>query len=208
MRWAICVDCELRSCEWTHFTPSVAQVSAAVAEGGARRCPWVFLGASGSAAAQLACARDVHRRPLSAAATPLWRGERYRHDRIRVAYLSADFHEHATAHLIAELFEVHDAARFELTAVSFGPETNDPMRERLRRAFPRFVDVRGAQRPRRRRDAARVGNRHRGRPRTDSPRNSRTGILALRPAPVQVNYLGYPGTMGAPYIDYIIADRA
>ena len=161
---------------------------------------------SGSAAAQLACARTFVADRFPAAATPLWRGERYRHDRIRVAYLSADFHEHATAHLIAGLFEMHDAARFELTAVSFGPETGDPMRERLRRAFPHFVDVRD----RSDRDVAAMLRESEIDIAVDLKgftANSRTGILALRPAPVQVNYLGYPGTMGAPYIDYIIADR-
>ncbi len=199
------VDCELRSCDWTHLAAHVARVSAAVAEGRRAALPWVFLGVSGSAAAQLACARTFVADRFPAAATPLWRGERYRHDRIRVAYLSADFHEHATAHLIAGLFEMHDAARFELTAVSFGPETNDPMRERLRRAFPRFVDVRdrsdGDVAAMLRESEIDIAVDLKG-----FTANSRTGILALRPAPVQVNYLGYPGTMGAPYIDYIIAD--
>ena len=200
------LDCELRSCEWTHFTSHAAQVTAAVVEGRRAALPWVFLAASGSAAAQLACARTFVADRFPPSATPLWRGERYRHDRIRVAYLSADFHEHATAHLIAGLFEVHDAARFELTAVSFGPDTKDPMRERLRRAFPRFLDVQG----RSDRDVARMLRELEIDIAVDLKgftADSRTGILALRPAPVQVNYLGYPGTMGAPYIDYLIADR-
>src|SRR5262249_61271040 len=73
---------------------------------------------------------------------PLCSGECYRHDRIRVAYLSADFHNHATSYLMAELFERHDRERFEITAVSFGPDVEDGMRQRLRTAFSRFVDVR------------------------------------------------------------------
>jgi predicted O-linked N-acetylglucosamine transferase (SPINDLY family) len=73
---------------------------------------------------------------------PLWRGERYRHDRVRVAYLSADFHSHATAHLAARLFEAHDRNRFETVAVSFGPDDQSEMRRRLTRAFERFIDVR------------------------------------------------------------------
>jgi predicted O-linked N-acetylglucosamine transferase (SPINDLY family) len=200
------VDCELRSCDWTHFAAHAAQVSAAVVQGRRAALPWVFLGVSGSAAAQLACARTFVAERFPASVTPLWRGERYRHDRIRVAYLSADFHEHATAHLIAGLFEEHDATRFELTAVSFGPDTNDPMRERLRRAFPRFLDVRD----RSDRDVAGTLRESEIDIAVDLKgftANSRTGTLALRAAPLQVNYLGYPGTMGAPYIDYIIADR-
>jgi hypothetical protein len=78
-----------------------------------------------------------------AAATQLWNGDRYRHDRIRVAYLSADFCNHATANLMAELFESHDAARFDILALSFGPSDDSEMRKRLERAIPRFIDVQG-----------------------------------------------------------------
>src|SRR4029077_9146718 len=73
---------------------------------------------------------------------PLWQGTRYRHERIRIAYLSADYHEHATAYLAAGLFERHDRARFELTGISYGPDDGSPMRSRLSRAFEHFVDVR------------------------------------------------------------------
>jgi predicted O-linked N-acetylglucosamine transferase (SPINDLY family) len=107
---------------------------------------------------------------------------------------------------MAGLFEAHDATRFDVTAVSFGPETNDPMRERLRRAFPRFLDVRDKSD----RDIARMLREMEVDIAVDLKgftANSRTGIFAFRPAPLQVNHLTYPGTMGAPYIDYIIADR-
>ena len=92
---------------------------------------------------QLACARSFVADKFPASAAPLWTGQRYRHDRVRVAYLSADFHDHATAYLIAGLFEAHDKERFSIAAVSFGPDREGPMRERLRRAFDEFVDVRG-----------------------------------------------------------------
>ncbi|HET7033940.1 MAG TPA: tetratricopeptide repeat protein [Casimicrobiaceae bacterium] len=200
------VDCELRACDWTHLADHAARVGAAISEGRCAALPWEFLGVSGSGSAQLACARAFVAERYPASTAPLWRGERYRHDRSRIAYLSADFHEHATAHLMAGLFEAHDAARFEITAVSFGPETNDPMRARLRRAFPRFLDVR----ERGDRDIARTLRELEVDIAVDLKgftANSRTGIFAFRAAPLQVNYLGYPGTMGAPYIDYIIADR-
>jgi protein O-GlcNAc transferase len=200
------VDCELRGCDWANVRENSARIVRALAEGRRAALPWVFLGASGSAAAQLACARAFIADKHPASATPLWRGERYRHDRIRVAYLSSDFHDHATAHLAAELFELHDKDRFELTAISFGPDTGDAMRARLQRAFTHFVDV-GKKGDR---DVARMLRQAEIDIAVDLKgftANSRTGILALRPAPVQVNYLGYPGTMGAPYIDYIIADR-
>jgi predicted O-linked N-acetylglucosamine transferase (SPINDLY family) len=128
-----------------------------------------------------------------------------RRGRIRIAYLSGDFHAHATAFLAAELFERHDRGAFELVGISYGADDGGPMRARLAKAFDRFHDVAG-------RDDGAVagllrsleidiaidlkGHTHGARP----------GILARRPAPVQVAYLGYPGTMGGGEIDYVIAD--
>src|SRR5205814_8229061 len=74
--------------------------------------------------------------------TPLWRGERYAHERRRVAYLSADFHDHAVMHLMAGLFERHDRRLFDVIAISFGPDPPTGMRARLKAAFERFIDVR------------------------------------------------------------------
>lgn len=151
------------------------------------------------------CARNYSRRKYPVAAKPLWAGERYSHDRIRIAYLSADFHLHATAHLMAELFERHDRERFEVSAWSFGPETGDAMRDRLRRAFEHFNDVR---------DVSDEGVASRLRAAEIDiavdlkgySKGCRPAIFARRVAPVQVNYLVYPGTTGAEYMDYIIGD--
>jgi predicted O-linked N-acetylglucosamine transferase (SPINDLY family) len=125
--------------------------------------------------------------------------------RIRIGYYSADLHEHATAYLMAELFELHDRARFEVTAFSFGPERVDPMRRRLTAAFEHFIDVRG----RTDREIALL-SRERG---IDIAvdlkgftRDSRPGIFAHRAAPVQVGYVGYPGTLGSPLLDYLVVD--
>ncbi|MBF0308460.1 MAG: tetratricopeptide repeat protein [Magnetococcales bacterium] len=126
--------------------------------------------------------------------------------RLRIAYLSADFHQHATALLAAELFEAHDRERFEVFAYSFGPEDGGPLRARIRRGVEHFVDV------------AALGDRElAGRIRQDGihilmdlkgfTRDARPTVLALRPAPVQINFLAYPGTMAASFIDYILADE-
>ncbi len=139
-------------------------------------------------------------------AEPLWRGERYRHDKIRLAYLSTDFRRHAVATLIVGCFEQHDKSRFETIAISLSPDEQSETRQRIETAFDRFIDVRAMSDE----EAANMMremeidiavdlNGYTG--------DARTGILALRPAPVQVNYLGYPGTMGAPFIDYIIGDH-
>ena len=128
-----------------------------------------------------------------------------RRERIHIGYFSADFHNHATSYLMAQLFELHDRSRFELTAFSFGPDVNDAMRQRVRAAFDHFIDVRSHSDL----DVARLA-RERG---VDIAidlkgftQDGRVGIFAARAAPVQVSYLGYPGTLGAPYMDYLIAD--
>jgi protein O-GlcNAc transferase len=125
--------------------------------------------------------------------------------KIHVGYLSADFHQHATAVLMAEVFELHDRDRFQITAYSSGPDDRSPMRRRLERAFDRFVDVRKLSDE----EAARKINDDHVDVLVDLKgytEGSRSTILALRPAPIQVNYLGYPGTMGADFVDYLIAD--
>jgi len=125
--------------------------------------------------------------------------------RIRLAYLSGDFHEHATADLTAELFERHDRDRFEVVAYSYGHDDHSPMRRRLERVFDRFVDIATLSH----RDAAARIHEDRIDILVDLKgytHGARPQIMAYRPAPVQVNYLGYPATMGADFIDYIIVD--
>jgi len=137
----------------------------------------------------------------------LWRGERYDHERIAIAYLSADFHEkHPVARLVAGLFEHHDRTKFEITAISFVADNSDPMQGRIRRASDRYIEVS----KRTDRDVARLLRELEVDIVVDLmgfTQDSRPGILGYRPAPIQVNYLGFSGTMGAPYIDYVIADQ-
>jgi len=129
-----------------------------------------------------------------------------RRNKIRIGYYSADFHNHATSYLMAELFERHDKTKFELIAFSFGPYHKDEMRHRISNAFTQFIDVRFKSD----KDIA-LMSREMG---IDIAidlkgftENERTGIFSYRAAPIQVNYIGYPGTMAAEYIDYIIADQ-
>ncbi|HWR01331.1 MAG TPA: tetratricopeptide repeat protein [Chlorobaculum sp.] len=128
-------------------------------------------------------------------------------DKIRVGYYSADFHDHATMYLMAELFEKHDRTSFEITAFSFGPDLReDPMRKRAVRAFDRFIDVGNISD----REVAALSRELEIDIAVDLKgftKDSRPDIFAFRAAPIQVNYLGYPGTMGLEYMDYIIADQ-
>jgi len=120
--------------------------------------------------------------------------------------VSADFHAHALATLMAGVFEKHDRSRFETIAISLGPDDGSPMRARLNRAFDRFIDVRMKSDA----DIAALMRENE----TDIAidlmgftEGCRPAIFAHRPAPVQANYLGFPGTMGADFMDYIIADE-
>lgn len=127
-------------------------------------------------------------------------------DRIRLGYFSADFREHPVAMLAAEFLESHDRAKYEVIAFSLGSNTQDHVRKRLERAFDRFVDARDKS------DQevallARSLNIDIAVDLGGYTAHSRTRIFALRAAPLQINFLGYPGTMGADYIDYLIGDR-
>jgi hypothetical protein len=131
--------------------------------------------------------------------------KRWGDQKIRVGYFSADFHNHATGYLMAELFELHDKSKFELIGFSFGPITTDEMRQRLEKSFDKFIEV-GERSDIEITQLSRDLNIDIAVDLKGFTRDSRTGIFASRAAPIQVNYLGYPGTMGADYIDYIIAD--
>ena len=176
-----------------------------MARRGARVPPFYLLSTPASASDQLICARHwigpIKPPPKTVFAHDVPAGR----ERIRLGYLSGDFHQHATAQLMAELFELHNRDRFEIFAYSYGPDDDSPMRARLDRAFDRFVDIRALSH----RDAAQrihadkidilvdlKGYTHHARP----------AISAYRPAPVQVNYLGFPATMGGDFIDYVIVD--
>ncbi len=127
-------------------------------------------------------------------------------ERIKLGYFSADFFHHATLRLMAEFFELHDKAKFEVTAFSFSPPVDDPYKTRLIAAIDRFVDVNEMSDT----DVA-VLSRQLGIDIAIDLKGltsgCRPGIFAARAAPIQVSYLGYPGTMGVPFIDYILADN-
>ena len=192
-------------CDWNRTEVLTPRVIENAPGGRAVIQPFVLMGYSDDAALQRRCAENLVR--MFVPQRPALRDvRRYGHDKIRLAYLSADFHEHPTARLMVELFERHDRSRFEVTAIAFGPDDGSPLRARLKKAFDHFEDVRGKSDA----EVARMlregeidiavdlnGHTAEGRP----------GIFAWRPAPVQVNYLVYPGTTGADFMDVILADR-
>ncbi|MGA8611330.1 MAG: tetratricopeptide repeat protein [Xanthobacteraceae bacterium] len=194
----------LHICDWSNVEFETSHVLTGVREARLVCPPFETLAMSSSAADQLLCAKSFIRDlpPLAA----VRRGENYSHERIRIGYLSGDFREHATAILLARLFEQHDRSRFEVTGISFGPNQNSSTRQRIERASEHFIDVREKSDQ----EVAELIRRLEIDIVVDLmglTGDNRLNILARRPAPIQVSYLGYIGTMGADFIDYVIADE-
>jgi predicted O-linked N-acetylglucosamine transferase (SPINDLY family) len=192
-------------CDWVQSPPQTAQILELILAGRRAIRPFQLLSISDGAAAQLSCARIFAADTFPSAQAPLWRGERYGHKRIRVAYLSPDFREHPVSNLMAGVFERHDLQRFEITAISVGLENHDATAQRIRQAVSDFVEAGD-------KSDSEIASLVRARETdividlkgfTDAPRD----YLAFRPAPVQVNYLGFPGSLGSPFHDYIVADE-
>ena len=167
--------------------------------------PLTFLGLSDDKKLQLTCASATTRRLVPRPVPPLWSGQRYAHDRIRLAYVSADFREHAVAFQLAPLIERHDRNRFQVIGISTGLSDDSAIRARIVKGFDRFHDFaafNSDEIARRLREmeidiAIDLGG-HTG--------LSRLQIFSHRPAPVQASWLGFPGTTGAPFMDYLIGD--
>ncbi len=198
------LNAKLYMSEWTDLDADIADVLTRIRQGKPASVPFPLVAIPSTPADQLQCAkRFVHDQPHH---PPIWRGEIYSHDRVRIAYLSNNFHESAMTYLLAGMFEAHDRSRFEVTALSLGPDRDSPMRRRLKNGFERFVDVRGSSDQ----EIADLIRRNEIDIAVDLlgfTADNRLNVFARRPAPIQVNYMGYPGTMAAPYIDYLIADR-
>lgn len=193
-------------CDWRGLEQFNLVLGQAIEQGIPAATPFNLIPTPLSPAIQHLCAQHctTHSYPPR---PPVWTGKRYDHDIIRIGYFSSDFHDHATAHLMAGIFEHHDRSKFNLTAFSYGPPMQDAMRQRLSAAFDDFQDVRTMTD----RAIAHLAHDHEIDIAIDLKgftQNSRPGIFAHRFSPLQVSYIGYPGTMGAPYIDYLIADAA
>jgi protein O-GlcNAc transferase len=194
----------LNTCDWTDLDARVGQIDQYLDAGKNVSDPFSYLAVAASAEQQLRCAR-VYAKAVSPKAWPPLCCGVYAHARMRVAYVSANFGEHALCCLMAGVFEQHDRQRIESIAISLRPAEDSAMGKRVRAAFPQFVDVSDrsdwevAELMRELEvDIAVDLMGH-----TDG---ARPEIFAHRPAPIQVSYLGYPGSTGAPYIDYIIGD--
>lgn len=193
-------------CDWRGFDELVAQLARGDSRdwSAARLFPAYFVGLG--PAAQRAVAERFSADLLRTTPARPWTGPAPRSGRLRVGYFSADMREHPVGHVLAPLIEAHDPARVEAIAFSFGPDSRDQVRARLQGAFHRFIDVRGES-------AAAIAARARevgldvAVDLMGHTKGARPAIFAHRAAPVQAQYLGLPGTMGAPFIDYLVADE-
>lgn len=198
------LHCKMRLCDWSNFGAESTHLISSIKTGTAT-APFGALAILSSPEDQLRCVELFSKNKYPASDTPMSQHHRYNHDRIRIAYLSADFRDHPVSQALVGVFEHHDRKRFETIAVSFGPEDQSEMRTRLKGSFDQFIDVNRQSDL----DVAKLLQGHEVDivvDLTGYTANSRTAILAQRPSGIQVNFLGYPATMGTDYIDYLIAD--
>jgi predicted O-linked N-acetylglucosamine transferase (SPINDLY family) len=200
------LNTKMQICDFTNVESQFAQISEQIIRGEKVSTPFPILAISSSLEVQRKAAEIwvSKQHPISTALPALTK--RARREKIRLGYFSPDFRNHPVSYLIADLIEKHDRSKFEIIAFSFGPDQKDEMGTRMEAAFDQFIHVRDKpdkysallSRNMEIDIAVDLGG---------FTNLSRTGIFAFRASPIQVNYLGYPGTMGADYIDYIIADR-
>ncbi|MEA2979998.1 MAG: protein O-GlcNAc transferase [Alphaproteobacteria bacterium] len=197
---------KMQLCDWKELDSASTHLIASMRDGHLNTHPFVLFGIESSSSDQLFCARGWNADAKPAENLPIWRGERYKHDRIRIAYLSADFRDHAVAHLLVGTLEQHDRARFEVVGLSTAADDNSEIQKRIKKSFDRVLDI-GKQGDAEVTQLIREMEIDIVVDLMGFTQGTRSNVLASHPAPIQVNYLGYPGTMGTKYIDYILADR-
>ena len=201
----LCLE-RLHVCDWTDYEKTVGDIVEGTRAGRRATKSLAMMAISDFAGDHQQAARIFAEHLYPAAARPLWTGEMYRHERIRLAYVSPDLREHPVGHLMAGIFEHHDKSRFETIAISLGIDDNSRLRARMLKSFDKFYDVKTAP-------SAQVARLMRDLEidiavdLAGFTADAKPEIFSQRPAPIQVNFLGYAGSMGVDYIDYLIADR-
>ncbi|MBF0358332.1 MAG: tetratricopeptide repeat protein [Magnetococcales bacterium] len=200
------IHLNLHLCQWGQFPEQYSQMMELFKAGDGVVSPFVFLSLPTTAKEQRDCAESFVRNMVKRQTKRMdLSGYDYRPSRLKIGYLSCDFYNHATYHLIAELFELHDRSRFEIIVYSYGRTDGQEMRQRIVAASDRFVDISQLDNH----SAARKISSDKVAILVDlkgHTQGSRHEIFSYRPAPLQVNWLGYPGTVGSTFIDYIISD--
>ena len=197
---------KMKQCDWSNFAEMTAAYIGGIAEQKKIMPPFAALGLIDYPALHLLCSKifTKNKYPKTTSYSNFKNINQIK--KIRIGYFSADFHSHATMHLMVQMFELHNQNKFEIYGFSFGPNIQDEMRARVSNACYKFFDVSAAsdiEIARMSRDCGiDIAIDLKG-----HTQDAKTGIFAEGAAPIQISYLGYPGTMGAEYIDYIIADE-
>ena len=198
---------QMHCCDWSAYESAVEALNRGVRARRRVAEPFGYLAMSDSAEDLRICAEVFAEARAPAAPAPMWNGNggARANGKIRIGYVSGEFRHQATSILIGELFELHDRDRFELIAIDNGRDDASALRGRIERAFGEIVSI------------ARMGDREAAAAIRDRGIDllvnlngyfgrERQRVFSFRPCPLQVSYLGFPGTLGAPYIDYILAD--
>ena len=196
---------DMHMCLWTQWQTQVFEILNSVRRGEAACAPFALLALTDDGELQLKAAKIWREKyiPESEPGTIL---RPVRADKkIRIGYFSADFWAHATAHLMVEMIELHDKSAFEILAFSYGSQNADTMRSRLERGFDEFIDAHALTNEELV-ELARSKQLDIAIDLKGYTLNSRLGIFAKRVAPLQISYLGYPGTLADPSMDYLVAD--
>jgi protein O-GlcNAc transferase len=192
-------------CDWDRVEGMAGELQRRLEDGKTIIEPFHLLCLPSKPVQQLKCAQNYVRSKAADMCAPAWPPAGRTRDKLRIGYFSGDFRRHVVASAIAELFELHDRTRFEIFGISFGPDDCSDLRSRIVNSFDQFHDVRSR------------GDREIAKlmhdlgidiavDLTGHTKHSRTEVLAYRPCPIQVSFLGYPGTSGAEFIDYILGD--
>ena len=200
----VIVHAKMKICDWNNLEISIADIEQGIKNNEKKSSVFPILSVSANMNIQQQCAKIWIDDYFPYVQTNL--KINHASSKIRVAYFSSDFRNHAVSLLTAEMFELHDKSKFEIYGFSFGRKKKDAMTNRLENAFDYLIDCQDqtdieiVELSRRLNITIAVDL-------TGHTQESRTGIFTNRAAPIQINYIGFPGTMGASYIDYIIADH-
>jgi predicted O-linked N-acetylglucosamine transferase (SPINDLY family) len=200
------VHTQMKICDWSNLERRLQTIEAGIMSGNTVSRPFSVLGLFDKPKLQRQCAEIYAKQELSQTSQLGAIIKRSKGKKIRIGYFSMDFWEHPVSQLMVEIIELHNRDRFEIYAFSFGVDTKDQMRQRMEKAFDRFFDVKNFSEL----EIARLAREQAIDIAIDLggyTKDSRAQIFAERVAPLQINYLGYPGTLGSECTDYFMGDR-
>ena len=197
---------KMLGCDWRDVEELIAEIEKDIVAGKLAAEPFGWQGVANSQRSLQLCAELYNRHNFPVDTRAIQNRPPYLHDKIRIAYSSGEFRDQATSHLIVGLLESHDRSRFEVYGIDNGYDDQSEIRKRINASLHKLIDI------------SQLGETAAAAVIRESEIDilvnlngyfgeHRTDVFAQRPAPIQVNYLGFPGTLGAEYIDYIIADR-